>query len=64
MLEFYRRELPAGKWQEVPGGAEATDTEATLAFENQSDQAHLALGLTRNADGGTGPGGALPVEMY
>jgi hypothetical protein len=53
VLEFYRRELPAGKWQEVPGGAEATDTQATLTFENKSDQAHLVLGLTRNADGGT-----------
>jgi hypothetical protein len=53
VLEFYRRELPARKWQEVPGGAEATDTQATLTFENKSDQAHLVLGLTRNADGGT-----------
>jgi hypothetical protein len=53
VLEFYRRELPALKWQEVPGGAGATDTQATLTFENSTEQAHLALGLTRNADGGT-----------
>jgi hypothetical protein len=53
VLEFYRRELPAGKWQEVPGGAQVTDTQAILKFENKSDQAHLVLGLTRNADGGT-----------
>jgi hypothetical protein len=53
VLELYRRELPARKWQEVPGGAGATDTQATLTFENQSEQAHLVLELTRNADGGT-----------
>jgi hypothetical protein len=53
VLEFYRRELPARQWQEAPGGADATDTKATLTFENQSEQSHLVLELTRNADGGT-----------
>jgi hypothetical protein len=53
VLEFYRRELPARQWQEVPGGAQATDTQATLAFENTSEQAHMVLDLSRNADGGT-----------
>jgi hypothetical protein len=53
VLEFYRRELPAGKWQELPGGAAATDTQAALTFENKDEQARLVLELTRNADGGT-----------
>ena len=53
VLEFYRRELPARKWQELPSTVGATDTQATLMFENKGEQARLVLELTRNADGGT-----------
>ncbi len=53
VLDLYRSELAARKWQEVPGGAGATDTQATVTFENSAEQARLVLGLTRNSDGGT-----------
>jgi hypothetical protein len=53
VLQLYRRELSARKWNELPGTVGATDTEATLMFENVDQQARLELKLTRNGDGGT-----------
>ena len=51
MLVFYRRELLARKWSELPS-AKVTDTAATLHFEDAGKQP-LVLKLARNADGGT-----------
>ena len=52
VLEFYRSELSARQWHELPSTVGATDTQATLLFEN-NEPSRLELKLTQNADGGT-----------
>ena len=52
VLEFYRRELSARQWIELPGTGGTTDSEATVSYEKADKQA-LVLKLTHNAEGGT-----------
>lgn len=53
VVEFYRRELTAQKWQELPSTVGPTDTEATLMFENVAEESQLEVKLTQNSSDGT-----------
>jgi hypothetical protein len=53
VLEFYRRELKAGKWLELPGALVVPGKKAALTFEN-AQKGRLTVLLVRNEDGKTG----------
>jgi hypothetical protein len=53
VIQFYRKELKAGKWHELPGKNPATGSQAILAFENDKKE-RLSVKLVGNADKTTG----------
>lgn len=53
VVEFYRQELAAKQWQELPSTIGPTDSEATLMFENPAEEAQLEVQLTQNTNDGT-----------
>jgi hypothetical protein len=52
LLEFYRTELKAEKWNELPGSAVVEEKKASLVLENGQKE-RLVLKLALNAAGGT-----------
>ena len=52
VLEFYLRELKAGKWRNTTGPASAVGNNASLTFDNAKGE-RLVLKLTRNTAGNT-----------
>lgn len=53
VLEFYRKELKARKWRELPSAHPVTESQALLPFENDKKE-RLSVKLIRNADKTTG----------